>query len=228
MLALTRDFARLDAAPAPRSVGEPVGGRRPAAADVAGAGGQDARRSRLRADRPGAGPPRPRLRHGDVGDSPRCRRDRPETISTCSAARRSWTRCSGAPTISCSRCRSRAATRGLIGEAPAPRDEAHRRARQRLPRRYRRRGCALPGAGRGDVWPARRSTSGIVIRPRPCPTLPARQPFHELPNVLMTPHVSGWTEGMMDARARSSSPRTSPGPPGASPRRIRSTPRSSG
>jgi phosphoglycerate dehydrogenase-like enzyme len=33
------------------------------------------------------------------------------------------------------------------------------------------------------------------------PTLPARQPFHELPNVLMTPHVSGWTEGMMDARA---------------------------
>ena len=33
------------------------------------------------------------------------------------------------------------------------------------------------------------------------PTLPARQPFHELPNVLMTPHVSGWTEGMLDARA---------------------------
>jgi phosphoglycerate dehydrogenase-like enzyme len=36
----------------------------------------------------------------------------------------------------------------------------------------------------------------------PGPTLPARRPFHELPNVLMTPHVSGWTEGMMDARAR--------------------------
>jgi phosphoglycerate dehydrogenase-like enzyme len=34
------------------------------------------------------------------------------------------------------------------------------------------------------------------------PTLPARQPFHELPNVLMTPHVSGWTEGMMHARAQ--------------------------
>jgi phosphoglycerate dehydrogenase-like enzyme len=34
------------------------------------------------------------------------------------------------------------------------------------------------------------------------PTLPARQPFHELPNVLMTPHISGWTEGMMDARAQ--------------------------
>jgi phosphoglycerate dehydrogenase-like enzyme len=35
----------------------------------------------------------------------------------------------------------------------------------------------------------------------PGPTLPARRPFHELPNVLMTPHVSGWTEGMLEARA---------------------------
>jgi len=34
------------------------------------------------------------------------------------------------------------------------------------------------------------------------PTLPARQPFHELPNVLMTPHVSGWTDGMLEARAK--------------------------
>ena len=34
------------------------------------------------------------------------------------------------------------------------------------------------------------------------PTLPSRQPFHELPNVLMTPHVSGWTEGMLVARAK--------------------------
>jgi hypothetical protein len=32
------------------------------------------------------------------------------------------------------------------------------------------------------------------------PTPPATQPFHELGNVLMTPHVSGWTEGMLDAR----------------------------
>ena len=31
---------------------------------------------------------------------------------------------------------------------------------------------------------------------------PATRPFHELPNVLMTPHVSGWTEGMLDARAK--------------------------
>jgi phosphoglycerate dehydrogenase-like enzyme len=34
------------------------------------------------------------------------------------------------------------------------------------------------------------------------PTRPAHEPFHELPNVLMTPHVSGWTEGMLEARAK--------------------------
>ena len=33
------------------------------------------------------------------------------------------------------------------------------------------------------------------------PTPPSRQPFHELSNVLMTPHVSGWTAGMLEARA---------------------------
>jgi phosphoglycerate dehydrogenase-like enzyme len=36
----------------------------------------------------------------------------------------------------------------------------------------------------------------------PGPTLPARRPFHELANVLMTPHISGWTEGMLEARAK--------------------------
>jgi phosphoglycerate dehydrogenase-like enzyme len=35
----------------------------------------------------------------------------------------------------------------------------------------------------------------------PAPTLPARHAFHELPNVLMTPHVSGWTADMLEARA---------------------------
>ena len=44
-----------------------------------------------------------------------------------------------------------------------------------------------------DVWYRYPSASG--------PTRPARRPFHELPNVLMTPHVSGWTDGMMEARA---------------------------
>jgi phosphoglycerate dehydrogenase-like enzyme len=29
---------------------------------------------------------------------------------------------------------------------------------------------------------------------------PSRLPFHELPNVLMTPHCSGWTEGMVRRR----------------------------
>jgi phosphoglycerate dehydrogenase-like enzyme len=36
----------------------------------------------------------------------------------------------------------------------------------------------------------------------PGPVLPSTQPFHELPNVIMTPHVSGWTEGMLEARAK--------------------------
>jgi phosphoglycerate dehydrogenase-like enzyme len=45
-----------------------------------------------------------------------------------------------------------------------------------------------------DVWYRYPSGAG--------PTLPSRCPFHELPNVLMTPHVSGWTEGMMETRAQ--------------------------
>ena len=52
---------------------------------------------------------------------------------------------------------------------------------------------ALGGAAL-DVW---------YRYPRePGPVLPSRRPFHELSNVLMTPHVSGWTEGMLEARAR--------------------------
>jgi phosphoglycerate dehydrogenase-like enzyme len=44
-----------------------------------------------------------------------------------------------------------------------------------------------------DVWYRYPTEAG--------PTLPSRLPFHELPNVLMTPHVSGWTDGMLAARA---------------------------
>jgi phosphoglycerate dehydrogenase-like enzyme len=33
------------------------------------------------------------------------------------------------------------------------------------------------------------------------PTPPATQKFHELGSVIMSPHVSGWTEGMLNARA---------------------------
>ena len=44
-----------------------------------------------------------------------------------------------------------------------------------------------------DVWYRYPTAAGA--------TLPANQPFHELPNVLMTPHVSGWTDGMLAGRA---------------------------
>jgi phosphoglycerate dehydrogenase-like enzyme len=33
------------------------------------------------------------------------------------------------------------------------------------------------------------------------PTAPSSLPFHQLDNVIMTPHVSGWTEGMLESRA---------------------------
>ncbi len=54
-------------------------------------------------------------------------------------------------------------------------------------------GGGLAGAAL-DVW-YRYPTSAA-------PTPPAAQPFHELDNVIMTPHISGWTEGMLDARAK--------------------------
>jgi phosphoglycerate dehydrogenase-like enzyme len=55
---------------------------------------------------------------------------------------------------------------------------------------------------------ARRSIAGAALDvwyryPRqPGPTAPATRPFYELPNVLMTPHVSGWTDGVLEARAK--------------------------
>lgn len=36
----------------------------------------------------------------------------------------------------------------------------------------------------------------------PGPAAPANLPFHELDNIIMTPHVSGWTKGMLDARVK--------------------------
>jgi phosphoglycerate dehydrogenase-like enzyme len=45
-----------------------------------------------------------------------------------------------------------------------------------------------------DVWYEYPKDSG--------PIFPVRYPFQKLPNVLMTPHVSGWTEGMLEARAQ--------------------------
>jgi len=55
---------------------------------------------------------------------------------------------------------------------------------------------------------ARRTIAGAALDvwyryPRePGATAPATRPFHELPNVLMTPHVSGATNGTLDARAK--------------------------
>ena len=45
-----------------------------------------------------------------------------------------------------------------------------------------------------DVWWRYPSAPGRL--------LPSTQPFHQLPNVIMTPHVSGWTEGMVEARVK--------------------------
>jgi phosphoglycerate dehydrogenase-like enzyme len=33
-------------------------------------------------------------------------------------------------------------------------------------------------------------------------TAPTSRPFHEFPDLLVTRHVSGWTDGMLDARAK--------------------------
>jgi phosphoglycerate dehydrogenase-like enzyme len=55
---------------------------------------------------------------------------------------------------------------------------------------------------------ARRTIAGAALDvwyryPRgPGATAPATRPFHELLNVLMTPHVSGATDGTLDARAK--------------------------
>lgn len=43
-----------------------------------------------------------------------------------------------------------------------------------------------------DVW-YRYPTAPGTVRP-------STAPFHELDNVIMTPHISGWTEGMRDSR----------------------------
>lgn len=57
---------------------------------------------------------------------------------------------------------------------------------------------------RGAVTPATRTSRGPAPAAGFGPRLRCRppQPFHDLPNVLMTPHVSGWTEGLLEARAR--------------------------
>jgi phosphoglycerate dehydrogenase-like enzyme len=45
-----------------------------------------------------------------------------------------------------------------------------------------------------DVW------NRLPINQRPCK--PANYPFHKLPNVIMTPHIAGWTTGTFARRFR--------------------------
>lgn len=59
---------------------------------------------------------------------------------------------------------------------------------------YRALRAGTIGGAALDVWYRYPTSAGA--------TRPAGEPFHELPNVLMTPHVSGWTEGMLEARAK--------------------------
>jgi len=93
------------------------------------------------------------------------------------------------------------ATRGLIGEGELRRmkesaflinvaraEIVDEMALYRALAERRIAGAAL------DVWYRYPTGTG--------PTFPSRQPFQELPNVLMTPHVSGWTDGMLAARAQ--------------------------
>jgi phosphoglycerate dehydrogenase-like enzyme len=44
-----------------------------------------------------------------------------------------------------------------------------------------------------DVWYRYPEPGDAAVRP-------ARRPFHHLDNVVMTPHCSGWTEGLMERR----------------------------
>jgi phosphoglycerate dehydrogenase-like enzyme len=94
-----------------------------------------------------------------------------------------------------------AATRGLIGEAQLATMKRTavlvNVARAEIVDEealYRALAKRMIAAAALDVW-YRYPTDAA-------PTPPARPPFHELPNVLMTPHVSGWTEGMLQARVR--------------------------
>jgi phosphoglycerate dehydrogenase-like enzyme len=94
-----------------------------------------------------------------------------------------------------------AQTRGLIGErelaAMKPTAVLINVARAEIVDEdalYRALAARTIAAAALDVWYRYPTAAGA--------TFPGHRPFHELPNVLMTPHVSGWTEGMLEARAR--------------------------
>ena len=92
-------------------------------------------------------------------------------------------------------------TIGLIGEAQL---------------RRMKRSAYLINVARGEIVEedalyhalAQRTIAGAALDvwyryPRePGPTAPAARPFYELPNVLMTPHVSGATDGTLEGRTK--------------------------
>src|SRR5260370_7424290 len=53
---------------------------------------------------------------------------------------------------------------------------------------------------------------------------PSRHAFHELPNVIMTPHCSGWTAGMVARRWPEVPPNTNPHFPPHPPANLSVTP----
>jgi phosphoglycerate dehydrogenase-like enzyme len=92
------------------------------------------------------------------------------------------------------------ATRGLIGEAQL---------------RRMKPGAVLVNVARGPIVDedalyealSQRRIGGAVLdtwyrypEPGEAAVRPSRHPFHELDNVIMTPHCSGWTEGLMERR----------------------------
>lgn len=97
-------------------------------------------------------------------------------------------------------CPLNEATRGLIGRA----EFAHMKPE-----------AVLINVARGPIVDedalfealARRMIRGAVLdvwyrypEPDDATVRPSRHPFHHLDNVVMTPHLSGWTEGLMERR----------------------------
>ena len=177
-----------------------MGDGRCAASRVARTRRQDHRDSWLWQDRSGGRAARPRFRHENMRGAPRCPAFH---RGQCSLSRRSRLDRRGYRTI---RLRADLDAGDPLygrpyGSQAARSDEINGVLHQ----------CGEGGIVDEDALYealAERSIAGAVLDVWYCyprePGLrpPATRPFHELPNVLMTPHVSGWTDGMLDARAR--------------------------
>ena len=80
-----------------------------------------------------------------------------------------------------------------VGEARRVPDQCRSRGNLRPGGLYETSASRRLGGAALDVWYRYPSMPG--------PTAPANLRFGELDNVIMTPHVAGCTEGMLDARA---------------------------